>query len=153
VFECSFVDADLTGANLYHAAFRYCRLGGILASGSTWCTAIVLNCDLRNADLADAQFDRADLRQSCFCHANLTNAGFQEANLNSTDFEGADLTGARFHESITMGANFRSADLRGASGLTQTQLTRARTDARTILPNGSHGPFMLGSGAHRPCRL
>jgi hypothetical protein len=43
--------------------------------------------------------------------------------------------------------------LRAAQGLTQTQLGQARTDQQTILPDGSHGPFLLGSGAHRPRRI
>jgi hypothetical protein len=67
--------------------------------------------------------------------------------------ESADLTGAHFHDAATMSANFCGANLRAAQGFTQSQLGQARTDRQTILPDGSHGPFLLGSGAHRPCRL
>jgi len=66
--------------------------------------------------------------------------------------ESADLTGARFHGAATLIANFRGANLRAALGFTATQLNQARTDRDTTLPDGSHGPFILGSGAHRPSR-
>jgi uncharacterized protein YjbI with pentapeptide repeats len=82
----------------------------------------------------------------------LAGASFQSARLNGTDLEGADLSGARFHDAATMSASLRGANLRAAQGLTQTQLAQARTDRDTILPDGSPGPFLLGSGAHRSCR-
>ena len=103
------------------------------------------NCEFRRADLTSARFDRADLRQSSFWKATLCGSSFQNARLNIADLEGADLTGARFNDAATMGANLRGANLRAAQGLTQTQLGQARTDRETILPDGSHGPFLLGS--------
>jgi uncharacterized protein YjbI with pentapeptide repeats len=152
VFDCTFADVELEGANLYHCAFRCCRLPGIHAAGSKWGTAILQNCEFRRADLTSASFERADLRHSSFWKATLTGSSLQTVRMNGTDMEGADLTGVRFHDATTMSANFSGANLRGAQGLTQTQLAQARTDRHTILPDGSSGPFLLGSGAHRPCR-
>ena len=76
-------------------------------------------------------------------NVDLTGAALREAELPRANLQGASL----------VHADLRGANLQGAQGLTQTQLGQSRTDRETILPNGSHGPFLLGSGAHRPCRL
>jgi uncharacterized protein YjbI with pentapeptide repeats len=64
-----------------------------------------------------------------FCRADLTYARFQRARFFATDLRGADLTGAR--------------------ELTSAQLSQARTDQNTILPDGSRGPYRRFSGAER----
>jgi hypothetical protein len=49
-----------------------------------------------------------------------------------------------------LAANLCGADLSDAHGLTPGQLLQARTDERTVLPNGRHGPYLRFSGAERP---
>jgi uncharacterized protein YjbI with pentapeptide repeats len=72
------------------------------------------------------------------------------ARLSGADFTGALLAKALFDEAQTMTADLRNADLQGARGFTVTQLCQARTDDRTILPNGRNGPFVKGSGGEKP---
>jgi uncharacterized protein YjbI with pentapeptide repeats len=62
----------------------------------------------------------------------------------------ADLTEARFQGALLFAADLRGADLTGARELTSAQLSQARTDQTTILPNRSHGPYRRNSGAERP---
>jgi uncharacterized protein YjbI with pentapeptide repeats len=57
------------------------------------------------------------------------------------DFGNAKLSGARFGAAQLAMADFRGADLTGALELTGDQLSKALTDATTVLPNGSRGPF------------
>ncbi|HOL73166.1 MAG TPA: hypothetical protein PKW45_17100, partial [Bryobacteraceae bacterium] len=57
---------------------------------------------------------------------------------------------ARFEDAQMFTADLRGANLQGARGLTAAQLSQARTDERTILPNGRTGPYVKGSGAERP---
>jgi hypothetical protein len=63
---------------------------------------------------------------------------------------GANLTNALFGDAQMFTADLRASNLQGARGLTSTQLSQARTDDRTILPNGTAGPYSKGSGAERP---
>ncbi len=72
--------------------------------------------------------------------ANLSRANL----LRKADLIWADLRGANLAV-----ADLSEADLRDAYGLTEVQLDSAKTDERTILPDGSQGPFERGSGAHR----
>jgi uncharacterized protein YjbI with pentapeptide repeats len=48
-----------------------------------------------------------------------------------------------------LAADFCGADLSGARDVTQQQMQQARTDACTILPNGSRGPYIRFSGAEK----
>jgi uncharacterized protein YjbI with pentapeptide repeats len=78
---------------------------------------------------------------------DLRNTQLVGLNLNRADLTGADLGGAflyrtTLHSAILTGAKFDSADLGGTDlrGARDANLTGARTDERTICPNGSHGP-------------
>ena len=79
-------------------------------------------CDLSKAELGGIQAPEA----------RLANANLRDANLYGARLPGADLTGA-----ILDGANLEMADLTGATGAV---LGAARTDKRTICPNGAAGP-------------
>jgi hypothetical protein len=46
--------------------------------------------------------------------------------------------------------DFRGASLRGAREMTAEHLSQSITDHRTVLPNGSQGPYRKFSGAERP---
>jgi hypothetical protein len=62
----------------------------------------------------------------------------------------ASLAHSRFSLAELNATNFTSAVLKGARELSRRQLTLARTNSGTTLPDGTSGPFMNGSGAERP---
>ena len=78
----------------------------LLKSG---CKKALLDYDLSEADLSEANLSEADLSE-----ANLRGADLSEANLRGADLRGADLRGANLSEADLRGANLRGADLRGA---------------------------------------
>lgn len=80
------------------------------------------SCDLSGANLAGTQAPGAKLS-----NANLANASFY-----GSDLRGAELSGAMLD-----GANFEMVNLTGAVGAV---LGGAKTDSRTICPDGKAGP-------------
>jgi uncharacterized protein YjbI with pentapeptide repeats len=80
------------------------------------------DCNLREAELGGLQLEKAQLQ----------NADLSAANLYGTNLRDADLTGAILND-----ADLEMADLTGAVGAT---LGAAKTDSRTICPDGSAGP-------------
>ena len=115
----SVAGADLSGRSLRFAVLSYCFLVNADFQGSRLERASLAVSDLRGADLR-----RADLRDGSLFSARLAEAKLEMADL-------------------------RGANLRCATGLTAPQLSAAGTDAATILPDGSAGPFRPGSGATR----
>ena len=77
------------------------------------------------------------------------NADLRDAKLRGGNFAHAVLDGARFGGALLAMTDLRGASLRGAREMTPEQLSQALTDHRTILPNGSHGPYMRNSRAER----
>ena len=108
---------NLAGRNLRHARISYSSL---------------VNADLRNARLDHAAITISDLRRADLSGADLREAALFASNLESAALSGADL---------------RGATLLCVAGLTGSQLAAARTDEATTLPDGSAGPFRLGSNA------
>ncbi|MCP9888252.1 pentapeptide repeat-containing protein [Cyanobium sp. ATX 6A2] len=118
-------DADLSGSRLQQADFsgaplHRCCLRGVVAAGSVW----------RDARLVEADF-RSGLDQL----TDLGGADFRHADLSFALLQGAQLHGADLRDCCLYGANFAGADLREAdlSGcdLRDTQLSGANlTDAR-----------------------
>lgn len=86
--------------------------------------------DRRGADLMGANLAGADLRG-----ANLRGAYLIAANLRGADLRDADVIGADLRDADLGGAN-----LTGAIFLTRSQLTAARGDAATTLPDGCTRP-------------
>jgi uncharacterized protein YjbI with pentapeptide repeats len=80
------------------------------------------DCNLRNAELGGLDLPNAQLQ-----NADLSGAILYGANL-----KGADLTGAILND-----ADLEMADLTGAIG---AALGAAKTDDRTVCPDGSAGP-------------
>ena len=107
-------------------------------------------CDFTKADLAGAKFTRADFGASQFDRTVLPDADFRHADLSGVDFSRSDLSNAHFGGAKLFAADLRAANLTGARELTAGQLTQARTDESTTLPNGSRGPYRRHSGAERP---
>ena len=73
----------------------------------------------------------------------------REAHLSGVDFCQSDLSYSRFRGAKLFATDFRGADLTRAQDLTVAQLTQARTDERTTLPNGTRGLYSRFSGAER----
>ena len=109
--------ANLRGRSLRFAVLSYCFLAG---------------ADLRGARLEGASLAVSDLRG---------------ADLRDTDLRGGSLFSARLAGAMLKGADLRGTNLRCATGLTDSQLSAAVTDAASVLPDGSPGPFQPGSGA------
>lgn len=86
--------------------------------------------DHRGADLMGANLAGADLRG-----ASLRGAYLIAANLRGADLRDADVIGADLRDADLGGAN-----LTGALFLTRSQLTAARGDAATTLPDGCTRP-------------
>jgi uncharacterized protein YjbI with pentapeptide repeats len=111
--------------------------GGIVdCVGCNLSGADLTNTCVKEHDLHDADFDRANATLMCMSFANFTNASFRGtelsgANLAGAKMDGADLTGAK--TSIT---SFLGTDLTKVKGLTQAQLDVACGDASTKLPRG-----------------
>ncbi|WP_255693438.1 pentapeptide repeat-containing protein [Pseudonocardia terrae] len=86
--------------------------------------------DRRGADLIGARLRGADLRRASLRGALLLGADLRGADLRGADVTGADLRGARLE----------GADLRGVLFLVPPQLTAARGDATTRMPEGFERP-------------
>lgn len=125
--------------------FGDCELSGLNLSGGKWrgCNfyqARLSNVNFQNADLKDANFGHARLTQANLKNANLENAYLSTANLDKADLRGANLQGAYLTRANLRGANLCGANLRGCT-VGDEQLALARTNWRTIFPNGKRKLF------------
>lgn len=105
---------DMHGLSFTGWQFQGAELTGVDLSGAK----------LDGADFSNARMNGADVSKASAVKANLS-----EAKLANADLAGADLTGV----------DLRGADLTGAEFAGAT-LTDARTNARTICPDGKTGP-------------
>ena len=113
------------------------------ASGRGWPVRISLSSiSLTHAVLTCCFLAKADLRGSGLEGVSLT-----VSDLRGTDLRGGSLFSARLAGARLEGTEPSGANLRCAIGLTDAQLSVSRTDASTILPDGSAGPFQPGSAA------
>ena len=71
-------------------------------------------------------------------NSNLSDAYFGYANLEGADLRGADLRGANFKYASVRGANFCGVDL-SSTHISPEQLSLAKTNWRTVMPNGKRG--------------
>lgn len=90
------------------------------------------HANFRNADLAEATFQAADLTGADFHGANLNRADFVEANLTDADLEFTDLISATFYDANLTDANLSWTTLADArlsdANLTRANLTRANLE-------------------------
>jgi len=107
----SFYQANLSGRDLSHRYLRY--------------------ADLREAQLAGANFYMADLTGASLAGANLAAANLAGANLTGADLRGAILTGANMLVTDLYKAILNEANLLGAHNLTIEQLNSAIYDKAT----------------------
>ena len=125
-----FANCNLSGADLHELTLE----------GVNFNESKLVKTNLRGANL-----HKADLSQTGMNHANLRDADLSDAfmsysNLGGADLRGADLTNAYLSYANLTGANLCGANLTNAK-VTQEQLTSAKTNWRTILPDGKRGLF------------
>lgn len=125
-----FANCNLSGADLHELTLE----------GVNFNESKLVKTNLRGANL-----HKADLSQTGMNHANLRDADLSDAfmsycNLGGADLRGADLTNAYLTYANLTGANLCGANLTNAK-VTQEQLTSAKTNWRTILPDGKRGLF------------
>ncbi len=150
IFQSIFTQVQLPKSLFYNARIQLSRFTAASLKECNFSNARIIDCDFTSADLEESRFNRADLTRSQFVRAALGSCDLRESTLKGSSFQDASLTGARFGGANLFTADLRGADLRGARELTQEQLAQSLTDYGTVLPNGSHGPFVKHSGAERP---
>ncbi|CEF49133.1 unnamed protein product, partial [uncultured bacterium] len=72
---------------------------------------------------------KATLSGAKLSYATLSDANLSGANLSDADLSNAYLSNAKLDEAYLQGI-----DLRDTEGLTESQLKKAKTDKRTLLP-------------------
>jgi len=112
---------DLSKADLFMADLYWAKLSEANLHGVYLIKANLIQADLVKADLSGAYLIEADLIRADLSEANLSNAWLRHANLS-----GAKLSNARL----------RHANLSSATGLTDEQITAARTLEGATMPNG-----------------
>ncbi len=100
----------------------------------------LIQVNLEKANLASADFGKANLSQACLLNANLGRAYLGSTNLTGADLRGADLSFATLTYANLKGANLCGANLANAK-VTEQQLEQAKTNWRTVYPNGKRGLF------------
>lgn len=124
---------DFTDQELQGLVLAKCLIPGINCYQSN-----LSRTNFQNADLTRADFGKAILVQTSLKEANLSDAYFGYANLEGADLRGADLRGANFKFASLRGANFCGVDLT-STHITLEQLALAKTNWRTVMPNGKRG--------------
>jgi uncharacterized protein YjbI with pentapeptide repeats len=77
------------------------------------------------------------LRQANLQRASLESGKLQNAFLGAIDLRGASLVGANLQDATLWVADLRGANFTGAN-LFRADMQRAKLNAETILPDGSH---------------
>lgn len=98
----------------------------------------LISANFQGSDLSNANFGRASLTKANLRNAKLIKAYFHNANLEGADLRGANLAQACLSNANLRGANLCGADLTGAL-VSDDQLSAARTNWSTVLPNGRRG--------------
>lgn len=150
IHDCDLSEAIVERTLFIGTKLYLARMRGIRGYSANFSSARLESCDLTKSELQESIFQRAVCTRTNFYLTDLTDADFRGAQLKGSDFSRAKLSRARFGGAVLSGADLRWADLKGARELTSEQLLQAITDDRTILPNGSRGPYLRNSRAERP---
>ena len=127
--------ASCAGCNLFQA-----DLGNLTLKNRNLSRARLRQSDMSAAIMNGTNFSGADLRDVNAYGALFTGANFIGADLTNATFVGAYLQGAKLSGANLSGANFSGAEMDRASGLTQSQLSKACGDETTRLPSGLRIP-------------
>jgi uncharacterized protein YjbI with pentapeptide repeats len=105
---------DLSGRDLTGTWLPDAKLADLVAPGSDWTAAGLVDNDLSGANLQEAIFTEANLNKATLADADLQRARFVGAILAEADFTGARMQLAALRNVRAGGAKFSNADLRGA---------------------------------------
>ncbi|MCC6588419.1 MAG: pentapeptide repeat-containing protein [Bryobacterales bacterium] len=152
LFGCDFSHANLESAVLYRVRAQLSRFYGTALVQANFTGSSIQDCNFDRADLTSAKLQNCDATRSSFTRTKLESCDFRGAKLGGCEFSGAFMVHARFDGAMLRGTDLRGANMKGARELTSEQLSQARTDSTTVLPNGSNGPYIKRSGAERPAR-
>lgn len=125
-----FADCDISGLELPLFDLSQVNLYGSKLIGTN-----LKGANLYKADLSSAGLNGANLQG-----ANLSHAYLYYANLSEADLRGADLSEAYLKYANLRGANLCGANLTNTK-VTPDQLAVAKTNWRTIFPNGKRSWF------------
>ena len=106
--------------------------------GANFYGANLHQINFEGANLSEANFGHGNLTEAILRDANLTKAYLSTASLENADLRGADLTGAYLKSANLRGANLCGANLTDAQ-ISDSQLEMAKTNWRTIKPDGKRG--------------
>ncbi len=126
--EKDFGDCDLSGLKLAKAKLP----------GANFYGANLHQINFEGANLSQANFGHGNLTEAILKDANLTKAYLSTASLEMADLRGANLTGAYLKSANLRGANLCGANLTNAQ-VSDSQLETAKTNWRTIKPDGKRG--------------
>ncbi|NES86403.1 MAG: protein kinase [Moorea sp. SIO2B7] len=107
-------------------------------SGGIFHQSKLVKVNLQGANLSGADFGRANLSKAVLRDTNLGRAYLSYTNLEGADLRGADLRHAHLSHANLKGANLCGANLSNAK-ISKEQLSQAKTNWGTILPNGRRG--------------
>jgi uncharacterized protein YjbI with pentapeptide repeats len=140
--------ANLSRAKLEHAFLRHARLdhARLVYTKLNWADLIdaslnstnlgganLSDADLRGASLSGAHLREADMRRVGLSGAVLINAHLVEVDLRQAVVDEVDFSGANLGRADLRGVDLRKC-IAGSSGLTKSQLSGARTNSSTKLP-------------------
>jgi uncharacterized protein YjbI with pentapeptide repeats len=133
-----FSGAHLNGARLNEANLNEARFANAELVDSRFYRACLRGTSFRNVSAWGVVFIGSDLSEADFSQADLSRGNLQWSGLERASFISADLRAANLEGAALRGASLDSADLRGAdlrrTGVTESQLSSARTDGCTRLP-------------------
>jgi uncharacterized protein YjbI with pentapeptide repeats len=99
--------------------------------GVSFVRSTLIECDIIQSDLTNANFSHATLTKVNFPCSNLTNVNFSHAHLAKVNFDEAILTGADFSEAnlvdtdLLEAADLHGVNLYGVKELSKKQLMQA----------------------------
>ena len=102
------------------------------------------NANLRGADLSNANLRGADLRGADLSDASLSNANLRGADLRGADLRGADLSDANLSDASLSNANLRGADLSDAN-LSDASLSNANLRGADLSDASLRGADLRGA--------
>lgn len=147
--------ASLKGADLHNINIHKAKLNGVDLGDTNLIGAILKGDDLSDAQLNKAKLVGADLSEANLSGANLSKANLFLANLSKANLHGVylketnlsfanlsfvNLSGAGLYDANLSNADLEGADMTDAQGVTDEQLSEAKSLKGATMPNGKKHP-------------